>query len=248
MTVNRTVSNTVVYETPENINLVLQLAGPVPRALAIVVDTFIRYTALFIVFLLSPKTTFFYGVMLVIWFLTGWFYPVFFEVNTGTTPGKRLMKLAVVNADGTQLRFRASVIRNFLRTVDLLPFGYVLGLISMLLNRRFQRLGDIAANSMVVYRFMQADLLDSRQIKTNQPIAETGNDLQPMPVSASLKTHEQLAVIAYGERYDGLSASRRRELAAIIQPALSTNQDGTPAEIRLLQHAAWYRGHDMIAN
>jgi hypothetical protein len=68
----------------------------------------------------------------------------------GQTLGKRLLGLRVVDAEGYRLTLPQVVLRNLLRAVDQLPLVYVVGGISCLLSRQGQRLGDIAANTVVV--------------------------------------------------------------------------------------------------
>src|SRR5512143_1036292 len=141
------------FETPEGIELGLRVAGPLPRALAWVIDALIRYGGLFIVSIaLSILGEFGFGLFLILLFLVEWFYPVLFEVSRGATPGKKMMGLAVVHDNGTPIGWPASMIRNLLRVIDFFPLMYGTGLLSMLINRQFKRLGDLAAGTLVVYR------------------------------------------------------------------------------------------------
>jgi hypothetical protein len=75
--------------------------------------------------------------------LTEWFW-------RGQTVGKRLLRLRVMDSQGLHLHFSQIVIRNLLRFVDMLPAFYLLGGVCSLLNRHSQRLGDVAANTIVV--------------------------------------------------------------------------------------------------
>ena len=90
-----------VLETPEGVDLSLHLAGPVPRAAAFVLDLLVRtavYLALAPLLALAGVGT---GLLLLALFLLEWFYPVFFELARGATPGKRALGLLVVHDDGT---------------------------------------------------------------------------------------------------------------------------------------------------
>jgi uncharacterized RDD family membrane protein YckC len=141
-----------MFETPEGIDLGLRVAGPISRALAWIIDAFIRYSVLFALStVLASLLSFGMGLFLILLFLLEWFYPVVFEVVRGATPGKKAMGLLVVHDNGTPVGWSASMIRNLLRSVDFLPFFYCAGLISILLNSRFKRLGDLAAGTLVVY-------------------------------------------------------------------------------------------------
>jgi hypothetical protein len=68
----------------------------------------------------------------------------------GQSLGKRMMRLRVVDAQGLRLKFSQIVIRNLLRFVDMLPLLYLVGGVACLISRRAQRLGDLAANTIVV--------------------------------------------------------------------------------------------------
>ena len=141
------------YETPEGVLLQLKLAGPVVRACAWTIDLAIK-AVLYII--ISIITSLFGGVgmavMLIGFFLLEWFYPVFFEVSSGATPGKKAMGLVVVHDNGTPISWSASLIRNLLRVADFFPLFYGTGLLVMLASNRFQRLGDMVAGTLVVYR------------------------------------------------------------------------------------------------
>jgi uncharacterized RDD family membrane protein YckC len=69
----------------------------------------------------------------------------------GQTLGKRLLRLRVTDVRGLQLHFSQIVIRNLLRFVDSLPVFYLVGGLACLINRRAQRLGDVVANTIVVW-------------------------------------------------------------------------------------------------
>ena len=78
-------------------------------------------------------------------------YPTAFELGAaGQTPGKRWNNLRVVHDDGSPLTFRSSALRNVLRLVDLLPGLYLVGAIAIFATRTNQRLGDLAAGTLVV--------------------------------------------------------------------------------------------------
>ena len=69
----------------------------------------------------------------------------------GQTLGKRVLKIRVVDAEGFRLRPAQIVIRNLLRVIDLLPAFYAVGGVSCALSPKYQRLGDFAANTVVIY-------------------------------------------------------------------------------------------------
>jgi uncharacterized RDD family membrane protein YckC len=148
--------NTLVINTPEGISFSLQLAGPVARFFAwsidlaciMVLSTIVSY-ALVIFAILVPDlayailTFLYFGISIGYGMLTEWYW-------RGQTLGKRLLKLRVVDEQGLRLQFSQIAVRNLLRVVDSLPSFYLVGGIASLLSRRGQRLGDYAANTVVV--------------------------------------------------------------------------------------------------
>lgn len=213
------------YETPEGVMLQLRLAGPVVRACAWSIDMGIRL----IIYALIMLTTLFLGgvgmaVMLIGFFLLEWFYPVVYEVTAGATPGKKAMGLAVVHDNGTPISLSASLIRNLLRVADFLPLLYATGLLSMLGNRRFQRLGDMVAGTLVVYR--EPGL---REISIPQAA--------PKPPPAQLEIDELRNLIAFAERSSQLSEARRIELADQLHAL--TGLTGQAAVEELYAWANW---------
>ena len=217
--------------TPEGIELTLRLAGPVPRALAWSVDFALRLAIVLVVMLLASQLgRAGWGVVLLAAFFVEWLLPAWFEAQMGgQTPGKRLFGLAVLNDDGTPLRWPGALTRNLLRAVDFLPFLYAFGLVTMLLNRDFKRLGDLAAGTVVVYLSTQAD--------TARKIPEAA----PIPPPVSLDLDEQRAVLDLAERSAGLTRERVEELAALPTPLVGTLQ-GERAAARLLGMANYLAG------
>ena len=192
------------YEIPEGVRLEFRLAGPVVRACAWAIDAAIRavlYLALAIVLGLLGGVGL--ALMLIGFFLIEWFYPVVFELHNGATPGKRLMGILVIQDNGTPVQPQASVIRNFLRSADFLPVLYATGLVAMMSNRQFKRLGDLAAGTLVVYR-------DAQRERTQSPVSAVAKP--PL----DLTEDEQTILLAFSERAGDLSGGRREELADLL--------------------------------
>lgn len=210
------------FETPEGVDLGLRVAGPIPRALAFVLDTLIRYAVLFVLsMILLPLAELGGGAFLIMLFLMEWFYPVLFEVTRGATPGKKAMGLTVVHDNGTPIGWQASLIRNLLRTIDFLPLFYGIGLLSMLINRRFQRLGDLAAGTLVVY---------TETVQRSAVVIE----VEARVLSAPLAVEEQRALLDFAERSTTLAPGRVEELAEII-----SDERGAAAVHTVLGYARW---------
>ena len=209
--------------TPEGIELTLRLAGPVPRALAWSIDLVIRLGIVALVMMLAAQLgRAGWGVVLIAAFFVEWLLPAWLEASWGgQTPGKKLFGLAVLNDDGTPLRWPGALTRNLLRAVDFLPFLYGIGLAAMLLNRDFKRLGDLAAGTVVVYQAEKAEA--NKNIPLAQPIAP--------PVALSLE--EQRAVLELAERSATLTQERVEELAELPAPLVG-HLHGEPAARRLI--------------
>jgi uncharacterized RDD family membrane protein YckC len=217
--------------TPEGIELTLRLAGPVPRALAWSVDLALRVVVVLVVMMVASQLgRAGWGVVLLAAFFVEWILPALFEAQMGgQTPGKRLFGLAVLNDDGTPLRWPGALTRNLLRAVDFLPFFYAFGLVAMLLNRDFKRLGDLAAGTVVVYLSTEKEA--QRKIPEAPPLAP------PVP----LDLDEQRAVLDLAERAAGLTKERVEELAALPTPLVGS-LDGERAAARLLGMANYLAG------
>ena len=216
--------------TPEGIELNLRLAGPVARALAWAVDLLLRVAVFGVLGIpLAMLGSVGGGIYLILWFGLEWLYPTVFEVYFGgATPGKRALALMVLHSDGTPVGLSASLTRNLLRAVDFLPFLYGFGLLAMVLSRDFQRLGDIAGGTVVVYRELD---LQHGAIPQAAP-------LQPArPLSAA----EQRTLLDLAARSQVLTPERAQELASLA-PRLTGGRDDVAALGRVLSIANYLIG------
>jgi hypothetical protein len=85
-------------------------------------------------------------------FAVYWGYFTYLEtVWNGQTPGKRLVKIRVIKADGRSINFFDAAVRNLIRIIDYLPSAYLVGMISMFIDSKNRRLGDFAAGTIVVH-------------------------------------------------------------------------------------------------
>jgi uncharacterized RDD family membrane protein YckC len=149
--------STIQIETPEGVVFSYQLATPVTRALAWAVDaTAATGMAYFVgrvanaAVIFSADWASFLGVIL--YFLISVGYTIVLEWRwQGQTVGKRLFGLRVIDVHGLRLQPSQIVLRNLLRLIDVLPLFYLVGGIAALLSRRGQRLGDLAANTVVAH-------------------------------------------------------------------------------------------------
>jgi uncharacterized RDD family membrane protein YckC len=143
--------------TPEGVAFTVRLASPVLRAAAFAVDLGVVSAAWSVVALavglLGIMSADFAGMMgAIAYFLISQGYGIATEwLWRGQTVGKRVMRLRVIDARGLRLSFAQVVLRNLLRFVDGLPLFYLVGGVASLLNARAQRLGDLAADTLVIW-------------------------------------------------------------------------------------------------
>lgn len=215
-------------ETPEGITLKLHAAGVLPRALAWLLDFAIRVLAaltasVVLVFLGDAGV----GLYLVLLFALVWLYPVLFEVlRDGQTIGKRALGLKVIHANGTPVSWLASIVRNLLRTVDMLPLCYGVGLLAGLIDPYGRRLGDLVAGTLVVH-------------VPPAPISLAPNASIVLP-EVALAPAEKAAIVAYAERAPLLTIERQEELAQLLTAL--TGARGQAAVQRLFGMACGFLG------
>ncbi len=164
--------------TPERAVLGYRLAGVGSRALAQAFDilivgagTIALYFGIFLTVGLADRTIA-TGLYLFVIFVWAVLYFVLFEgLGNGQTLGKRTLGIRVRMADGTPLGLEAAILRNLLRPADMLPGPYLVGLASIFLSARAQRLGDLAAGTVVV---------SERQEAPRYAVAPHGVGLHPL--------------------------------------------------------------------
>lgn len=221
-------------ELAEGVEIRLRMAGPLLRAMAYGIDCMIRLIILIVVQIglgfmdLAMGNKVSTGLGLLIWFLMDWFYPVIFESGKhGATPGKRMMKLRVVQAAGSPITIGQAILRNFLRVIDGMPFSlYGFAMVSCLSTPRFQRLGDLAAGTVVIY----AKAPVHQAVVAPPPIT-------PLAVSVKLSADEARALALFRERAGLWSDARRAEIADQISAL--TGATGLPGVSRLMAMAYW---------
>ena len=237
-------------ELTEGVAIRLRTAGPMVRMLAIAIDILIQFGILFGMSLLfgmfigllglgnEDTALFGIGLFLIALFVVFWGYFIFFEYGKrNATPGKRCLGLRVARFSGAPPTLGQVITRNILRIIDFMPFvtfgwgwglpTYAFGLASCALTRNFQRLGDLAANTVVVYN----DRQPARR--------EVAFDIKPIAPQIALSREEQLALAGFVDRIAEWSDERRRELADVLEPL--TGATGEQGVRRLLGIGLWIR-------
>ena len=162
---------TLVIETPEHVELNFALATIGNRFLACAIDHGIQVISLISIYIIARSLSasvraveriifndakgislWIMAVMIIAGFLIFFGYFIFFEtIWSGQTPGKRWLKLRVIQEDGRPISFFAALTRNLIRSADMqLFFFYSVGIISVFASVRAKRLGDYVANTVVV--------------------------------------------------------------------------------------------------
>jgi uncharacterized RDD family membrane protein YckC len=229
----------VAIETPEHIVFRHRVAGPARRVLAYLLDLVICYAAIAaIAFVLLVAVAGLaaiagaeqsvagagIGLVLLLLFAAQWLYFTILEAWRGTTPGKAAFGCRVVTTMGRPIGPRAAALRNVLRAADALPLTYtagllsVTGLVSMSLTKRFQRLGDLVAGTMIV--------VPERARGSTEPLAlipPVGQDeLAELGDSdVRLDADERDAIEMFLRRRASLGPARETELAEMIASAMS---------------------------
>jgi uncharacterized RDD family membrane protein YckC len=146
----------LTIRTPEGIEFRLPLAGPVSRMLAFLVDLGVVLTiGQTVEKILAPLgflgKDFSEAIKILAYFVISLLYMALAEwMWRGQTVGKRLLRLRVVDAGGLRLAASQVIVRNLMRFVDALPLLYLLGGVTCLVSRHRQRLGDLAAGTVVI--------------------------------------------------------------------------------------------------
>lgn len=168
-------SEDLSIDTPEQIALEFSVAGIGSRMLAMAIDSLIQLALYFLVVfalvLLLTRTsagrsaaalaqTYFNWVLAIaifLFFCIYWGYFAAFEVlHKGQTPGKWSLKIRVIKDNGRPINAFEGIGRNMMRVIDYLPTFYGVGLVTMALTRKNQRLGDLVAGTIVVHERVQA--------------------------------------------------------------------------------------------
>lgn len=233
----------VTITTAEGVTLDLPLAGIGSRAIAALLDGVIKGLLTIAVIAAffggaalfddetiggaRPSSGFFVGLAIafVVIFLVNFAYDVLFEtLASGRTPGKRWTGLRVVRGTGGPVTFVPSAVRNLVRIVDSLPGAYAIGLIAILVSSKNQRLGDMAAGTLVVRERSGGERRPAPQ--TLRPLVEP-----PPNLDVSAVTGEDLATIrSFLERRATLDAEARGRLAWELAERLRPSVAGLSGE------------------
>jgi uncharacterized RDD family membrane protein YckC len=216
----------LVVATPERVSFDYQVAGLGTRTIAQVLDLLIVFGILIAVYFVAIAALVVGSDAATLIFLIGSFVVIFgyFWVSealwSGQTVGKKALRLRAVGDRGEPLTFAQAGIRNIVRIVDFLPYGYGVGLVVLFANGKGKRLGDLAAGTIVVK--------DSDRVYLWQ-LPGARSSVPPPAVSAASAAELALRrldpelrrfVSSYARRRPELTLEVRAQLASQVQPSL----------------------------
>jgi uncharacterized RDD family membrane protein YckC len=226
------VQETLRISTPEGVSLELPLAGLGSRFVAVLVDFLLQglaFSAVIVTLVVAGAGAYsIWAIVAVSFFALLFVYPVAFELGAGgRTPGKRWSNLRVVCDDGSPVTFRASALRNVLRLVDILPAAYLVGTVAIFATRNNQRLGDVAAGTLVVRepRSIEIPAHAAAPVEAAEP-----GELPAWDVSG-LRDAELAALRRFLERRSALDAVPRNLLARDLAERLRPSVGGVGADL-----------------
>lgn len=231
-------------ELGDGVEILLRIAGPYVRSMALIIDYLIIIGVFIVLWFviamigINLNWNIARGIMMLCTFVMAWGYFTLFEGGKrGATPGKRAMGIRVVDRSGNNASRGQALVRNILRFVDMLPGlptgeigifigGYGTGLTASLLSKKFQRLGDLVADTVVIYA---------------KPVPQMTATVAPALVAeappVALTREEQAAIASYRDRAGLWSEARRIELAD--HASAVTNSNGREGMTKILAMADW---------
>jgi len=222
------------------VQLEFPLAGIGSRFMALFVDSLIQFVAFFLLLILlailgagaifSPElgkwglALYIFGVFLLYW---GYFV-VFETLWKGQTPGKRQAGIRVIRDSGHEITAKEAIGRNLLRSIDLLPGFYAVGMLSVFLSSQNKRLGDYVSGTVVVH---------DRAPEESQPFWNTRSDDQTTFIGIEKITPEEIQMIeAFLLRRLDLPPSVRQQSAKRIADHLSAKIEASEDQKRDLEN------------
>jgi len=222
------------------VQLEFPLAGIGSRFLALFVDSLIQFVTMFVLFIalailgagisLSPELgKWAVALCIFVFFLLYWGYFAIFETLwKGQTPGKRQAGIRVIRDSGREITAKEAIGRNLLRSVDLLPGFYAVGMLSVFLSSQNKRLGDYVSGTVVVH---------DRPPEESQPFWNTRHDDQTAFAGIEKITPDEIQMIeAFLLRRLDLAPTIRQQSAQRIADHVSTKVEATEDQKRDLEN------------
>jgi uncharacterized RDD family membrane protein YckC len=183
-------------DTPEQVALEFSLATIGSRFLAVAIDTIIQIACAIVLLLVVAAGIWATGSLglaarpwvLAVLVIGGFviyygYFAVFETLWNGQTPGKRMIGLRVIHASGRPISGWEAILRNVVRLVDQMPAIYAIGIVSVFVTERSQRLGDLAAGTVVVHERLAESLDDVAPQRRAARSAHGARRLAPEEIS-----------------------------------------------------------------
>jgi uncharacterized RDD family membrane protein YckC len=241
------IDDRVTVATPEGLDVDLVVAGLGSRFMSSLVDSTLQGVLILPLLFAAAVTGATAGAAVVsvggLLVLVG--YPTAFDALGGRTPGRRLTGLRLVREDGSAVGLLPAAVRNVLRLVDLLPTAYAIGALAVLASPRNQRLGDLAAGTLVVRDAPPAPVPGAARVEAAPVVLPPGAATWDL---TRLGPAEVELLRSFGARAAGLDPTARRrvagELARRLEPLVvgPSRADGDEAFLAALLAAKEQRG------
>lgn len=232
----------VDIKTPEYVSLQFHAAGLGSRAAAFIIDTLILVAINIIVVIAlifglnasifeyfeSDIPSYLFAGVIILMFVLNWSYYFLLEYFTGgRTLGKKALGIRVIQENGHSITLLSSLIRNFLRIIDMLPVNYLVGMLMIFFHSKHKRLGDLVAGTIVVHE-RRGKKKKKKATKLDKLIAEKGLSAEDGLVEEwalrSLGAKEWKLLKTYADRFDSLNTDDRivltRKMADILFPKI----------------------------
>ena len=226
----------LTIETPEQIELEFPIAGLGSRGMALLVDSLLQLVVVILVWvfteIISPDLDRYWvsmgkwmtALVIFVMFCLYWGYFAIFEVFwNGQTPGKRQAKIRVITASGRPITVFEAIARNFLRVIDS-QLGYMIGAVTIAIDKKNRRLGDMVAGTVVIHEVQeQGDSYWYAQ-QTTTPVAV------PVEAIGAMTAQEFQLIETFLNRRLDLPYDQRQRTAASIADKIGSRLNVAPAD------------------
>jgi uncharacterized RDD family membrane protein YckC len=226
-----TIDDHIEITTPEGVRITLSVVGIGARFLARLLDSLIQVGVLIGIALvggaIGDSGFVRAGIGIAIFLVAVGYDFVFEPLMQGQTPGKKAAGIRIVDREGRPVTFLATAIRNTVRLIDFLPFLYGVGFVTMIATEHAQRLGDLAAGTIVVR---------DRQTSEAEVRLRSSHAIPTVPVHAvaswdvTLVTQQDIATIRHFlDRRISLAPHSRHDLAVTLARQIAPRVVGLPS-------------------
>ncbi len=230
----------IIVQTPEGIEFNLYPAGILIRTCSYIIDTIIQgilSIVLLLFFANAVMEMFGAWIAFLYIFILNWFYHVICEMCfKGQSPGKRIMGIRVVRSNGSPINLSASFVRNLLRFADTFMGLYIFALSCMTVSHGFRRIGDLAADTLVVYTI---NTLSPTRKTSMTWLRKCKKIIPPRPLSNGEKQN----IILFAKRYPVLGEARANEIAKKYVEDLFGSEDQSFHETQIRAEGLSYASH-----